>query len=73
MMQVITNLGEQRESLLRSQRRLDGTHAGLNKSNSILRRMRRNVCLNKLVLVLIIVVELGILAALIFIKFLMKK
>lgn len=70
--QVISNLGEQRESLLRSQRSLESANDGLSKSNSILRRMQRNVCLNKAILVLIIVLEVLILGAMVFIKFIRK-
>ncbi|KAG4074253.1 hypothetical protein HA402_008662 [Bradysia odoriphaga] len=71
--QVISDLGEQRESLLRSQRRLENANDGLSKSNSILRSMQRTVFYNKLILVLIILLEALILGGLIFIKFFKKK
>lgn len=66
--EVISELGEQRESLLRSQRRLEHAHDDLSKSNAILRAMKRNVFYNKLTLILIIVLELFCLAGLLFVK-----
>lgn len=72
LFQVISNLGEQRESLLRSQRRLQSANDGLSKSNSVLRSMRRNVLYNKLILILIIAMEIIILAGMLFLKFFHK-
>lgn len=69
---MISNLSEQRETLLRSQRRLENANDGLDKSNSVLRAMRRNVLYNKLLLVLIIVFEAFILAGLVYLKFVKK-
>ena len=68
-MQVVSELGTQRETLLRSQRRLENANDGLTKSNSILRSIRRNVFYNKLILILIIVFETLILSGLVYIKF----
>lgn len=66
--EVIGELGEQRESLLRSQRRLENANDGLRKSNVLLRAMQRNFFYNKLILILIIVMEVVILCGLLFIK-----
>lgn len=66
--EVISELDEQRESLLRSQRRLEDANADLTMSNALLRAMKRNVFYNKLILVLIIVLEACCLAGLLFIK-----
>lgn len=70
--EIVTDLNEQRESLLRSQRRLEDANDGLSKSNAILRAMRRNVVYNKLILILIILLEIFSLGGLIFIKFFRK-
>ncbi|XP_055586997.1 uncharacterized protein LOC129739543 [Uranotaenia lowii] len=67
--EVISELEVQRESLLRSQRRLESANDGLSKSSSILRAMHRNVVYNKLILILIIVMEVIILSGMIYLKF----
>lgn len=69
---VIGELGEQRETLLRSQRRLENANDGLSKSNAILNAMQRNVIYNKLILICIILLEIVILAGMLFIKFAKK-
>ncbi|XP_021693079.1 vesicle transport v-SNARE 12 [Aedes aegypti] len=66
--EVMSELEVQRESLLRSQRRLENANDGLSKSSAILRAMHRNVFYNKVVLILIIVMEALILAGLLYIK-----
>lgn len=66
--EVISELGEQRESLLRSQRRLENASDDLNKTNAILRAMKRNVFYNKLTLILIIILEVFVLGGLLFVK-----
>lgn len=66
--EVINELGEQRETLLRSKRRLDNANENLTKSRVILNAMKRNVMYNKLVLILIIICELVILGGLLFMK-----
>lgn len=71
--EIVTDLSEQRESLLRSQRRLEDANDGLSKSNAILRAMRRNVVYNKFILILIILLEIFSLGGLIFVKFFKKK
>ncbi|XP_053698418.1 uncharacterized protein LOC128745382 [Sabethes cyaneus] len=67
--EVISELEVQRESLLRSQHRLENANDGLSKSRAILRTMQRNVLYNKVILILIIVLEAFILAGLLFLKF----
>uniref|UniRef100_A0A2M4C4Z9 Putative vesicle transport through interaction with t-snares protein 1b n=1 Tax=Anopheles marajoara TaxID=58244 RepID=A0A2M4C4Z9_9DIPT len=67
--EVISELEVQRESLLRSQRRLENANEHLSKSGAILRAMKRNVLYNKLILILIIVMEVVILAGMIYLKF----
>lgn len=66
--EVISELDEQRESLLRSQRRLDEANADLTKSSVLLRAMQRNVFYNKLTLILIIILELFCLVGIIILK-----
>lgn len=68
-LQVLSDLGQQRESLLRSQRGLESTNVGLSKSQVILRAMRKNVLYNKFILILIIIFEIVILAGGIYLKF----
>ncbi|XP_053671827.1 uncharacterized protein LOC128722036 [Anopheles nili] len=67
--EVISELEVQRESLLRSQRRLENANDDLSRSGAIIRAMKRNVLYNKLILILIIVMETVILAGLIALKF----
>lgn len=66
--EVISELDEQRESLLRSQRRLDHANEELSKSGAIVRAMKRNFFYNKIALILIIVLELLCLILLIVLK-----
>ncbi|EDS29133.1 conserved hypothetical protein [Culex quinquefasciatus] len=68
--EVISELEVQRESLLRSQRRLENANDGLSKSSSIMRAMHRNVLYNKMILIMIIVMEVIILIGMIYLKFL---
>lgn len=67
--EILSELDSQRESLLRASERLDNANDGLFESNRILKMMKRNVFYNKLILVLIIVIEMFILASMIYIKF----
>lgn len=66
--EVMSELDEQRESLLRSQRRLDDANVELSKSSAILRAMKRSFFYNKLALILIIVLEVLCLISLIILK-----
>lgn len=67
--EILSELDSQRESLLRASDRLDTANDGLFESNRILKMMKRNVLYNKLILILIIVIEVFILASMIYLKF----
>lgn len=67
--EILSELDAQRESLLRTSERLENANDGLFESNKILRMMKQNVFYNKLILVLIIVLEIFILASMIYLKF----
>ncbi|XP_037944316.1 vesicle transport v-SNARE 13-like [Teleopsis dalmanni] len=66
--EVLSELSEQRESLLRSTRRLQNANDDLSKSRAIIRRIRRQFVINKIYLILIIIIEIAILIGLILIK-----
>lgn len=57
---------------MRSQRGLENTNDGLSKSRIMLRAMQKNVFYNKLVLILIILMEIVILGGAIYLKFIKK-
>ncbi|XP_017084464.2 vesicle transport through interaction with t-SNAREs homolog 1B [Drosophila eugracilis] len=67
--EVLGELGEQRESLLRTTRRLEDADQDLSKSRVIIRKLGREVLYNKIILILIIILEVGILAGLLVLKF----
>ncbi|XP_075147274.1 vesicle transport through interaction with t-SNAREs 1b [Haematobia irritans] len=67
--EVLADLGEQRESLLRSTRRIEDANEDLSKARRIIRKLQREFIYNKLLLSLIIFFELAILTGLIIIKF----
>ncbi|XP_033332800.1 vesicle transport through interaction with t-SNAREs 1b [Megalopta genalis] len=67
--EVISELSEQRERLLRAKRRLSETDEELNKTKRILNIMRRRVLMNKFVLILIILLEITILGITVYLKF----
>ncbi|XP_023019509.2 vesicle transport through interaction with t-SNAREs 1b [Leptinotarsa decemlineata] len=67
--EVISELGQQRESLLRTRDRLGDANEELDNAKSVLRKMGREVLYNKLILVLIIITEVIILVSLIYLKF----
>lgn len=67
--EVISELSAQRESLLRTKGRLTSADEQLETAKNVLRKMGRNVLYNKLILVLIIVLELCILITLSYIRF----
>ncbi|TDG49053.1 hypothetical protein AWZ03_004538 [Drosophila navojoa] len=67
--EVLGELGEQRESLLRSTRRLEDADQELSKSRIILRKLSREVIYNKIVLILIIILEVAVLIGLLILKF----
>ncbi|KAM3870815.1 vesicle transport through interaction with t-SNAREs homolog 1B [Diretmus argenteus] len=66
---IIEELGEQREQLDRTRNRLVNTGENLSRSRKILRAMSRRLMTNKLLLAVIIIMELGILGAVIYLKF----
>uniref|UniRef100_A0A3Q4M8Y8 Vesicle transport through interaction with t-SNAREs 1B n=1 Tax=Neolamprologus brichardi TaxID=32507 RepID=A0A3Q4M8Y8_NEOBR len=68
---IIEELGEQREQLDRTRNRLANTGENLSRSRKILRAMSRLVT-NKLLLGIIILMELAILGAVIYLKFFRK-
>lgn len=70
--EVLGELGTQRETLTRTRDRLMETDAEVSRSRRIIRSMSRNVLYNKILLIIIIVLELAILGALIYYKFFMK-
>ncbi|XP_016949842.1 uncharacterized protein LOC108024432 [Drosophila biarmipes] len=67
--EVLGELGEQRESLLRTTRRLEDAVQDLSKSRVIIRKLGREVLYNKIILILIILLEVGILVGLLVLKF----
>ncbi|XP_075221389.1 vesicle transport through interaction with t-SNAREs 1b [Lycorma delicatula] len=69
---VVADLDRQRETLLRAGRRLDDIDHGLSRTQSILNGMTRHVLTNKLLLILIIICECGILSSLVYLKYLRK-
>jgi len=66
---IIDELGEQRETLVRTRGKLVETDANLTKSRKILKGMARRVMTNKLILAFIIIIELAILGGLVYWKF----
>lgn len=69
---VAEELRTQRESLVRTKERLEETDQNLTTSRKIMRTMYRRVITNKLILVMIIIMEMLILGGLIYWKFIMK-
>ncbi|XP_028994706.1 vesicle transport through interaction with t-SNAREs homolog 1B [Betta splendens] len=69
---IISELGEQREQLDRTRNRLVNTGENLSRSRKILRAMSRRLMTNKLLLAVIILMELAILGAVIYLKFFRK-
>ncbi|XP_061897221.1 vesicle transport through interaction with t-SNAREs homolog 1B [Entelurus aequoreus] len=66
---IIEELGEQREQLNRSRNRLVNTGENLSRSRKILRSMSRRLMTNKLLLGVIILMELAVLGAVVYLKF----
>ncbi|XP_023210593.1 vesicle transport through interaction with t-SNAREs homolog 1B-like [Centruroides sculpturatus] len=65
---VISELDTQREALLRTRERLDATDVNMSRSRKILRSMYRRVITDKLILIVIILIELGIVGLLIYLN-----
>lgn len=70
--EIIEELGEQREQLDRTRNRLVNTGENLSRSRKILRAMSRRLVTNKLLLGVIILMELAILGAVVYLKFFRK-
>ncbi|CAG12315.1 unnamed protein product [Tetraodon nigroviridis] len=66
---IIEELGEQREQLDRTRGRLVNTGENLSRSRKILRSISRRLVTNKLLLAVIILMELAILGAVVYLKF----
>lgn len=69
---IVEVLGGQREQLERTKDRLINTSENLSKSRKILRSISRKIATNKLLLSIIIILELAILAGLVYYKFFRK-
>ncbi|GFO27430.1 vesicle transport through interaction with t-snares homolog 1b-like [Plakobranchus ocellatus] len=67
--EIIDELGQQRETILRTRDRLEETDVNLGRSRGILKSMARRMATDKLILALIILVELAILGGLTYWKF----
>lgn len=71
--EIIDELGDQRESLIRTRDKLKDVDEGLSKSKRILNSMAIRIATNKLILLSIILVELAIIAAVVYIRFFKDK
>jgi vesicle transport through interaction with t-SNAREs protein 1 len=71
--EVVSELSAQRETLLRSRQRLADTDEELSRTSVLLRKMKLHVFTNKIILIIIILLEVGILAAVCYIRFFKKK
>ena len=69
---IVSDLGLQRESLERSRARLQETNAELSRGRRILVRLKISTIYNKIVLIFIIIIELCIIAALVYWKWFSK-
>ena len=67
--EIITDLGTQREALERTRARLGEAGEDLSRSRKVLRRMYTNVVSNKIILIVIILIEIGILAGVVYWKY----
>jgi len=70
--EVVSELSAQRETLLRSRQRLTDTDQELSQTNILLRKMKLHVFTNKIILIVIILLEICILAAVCYIRFFRK-
>jgi len=70
--EVISELGEQRESLVRTRDRLDGTNEDLRRTRVILRSINRRLLTNKCMLIFIIILEILILLGVVYFRFIRK-
>jgi len=67
--EIIQDLGSQREALERTRARLVESDLELSRSRRILRKMYTNVISNKVILIVIILIEIGILAGVLYWKY----
>ena len=67
--EVLGELGTQRETLTRARDRLQNTGEELNRSKRIIRAIKFNVLYNKILLIMIIILEIVVLGGLIYWKF----
>ncbi|XP_066143412.1 vesicle transport through interaction with t-SNAREs homolog 1B [Euwallacea fornicatus] len=67
--EVVNELGEQRETLLHTRDRLEEANSQLDNAKSLITKMGRNVLYNKIILIVIILLETIILGALSYIRF----
>lgn len=67
--EVVAELGGQRETLLRAKTRLTETDQELDISKRTMRMINKRVLTNKIVLIMIILLEIGIIALTVYLKF----
>ena len=67
--EIIGDLGAQRETLERTRARLIESDLELGRSRRILKKMYLNVFSNKIILIVIIIIEIAILAGVIYYKY----
>lgn len=67
--EVISDLNDQRETLLRTRNRLTNADDELSRSRYILKRMGHNILYNKIILILIIILEACILTSVVYLKY----
>ncbi|XP_052770210.1 vesicle transport through interaction with t-SNAREs homolog 1B-like [Mya arenaria] len=70
--EIIDELGRQREVLTRTRGRLHDTDDNLGKSRKILKTMAMRVMTNKMILIVVILLELGILGLIVYFRFIRK-
>lgn len=69
---IVDDLGVQRETLERSRARLQDTNAELSRGRRILTRLKIATVYNKIILIAIIITEILIIGALVYIKFIKR-
>merc|ERR1712183_8744 len=67
--EIINDLGTQREALERTRTRLIESDLELGRSRRIIKKMYLNVFSNKIILIVIILIEIGILCGIIYWRF----
>merc|ERR1711916_35899 len=70
--EILSDLGTQRETLLRARDRLDDTDENLGRGNRILKGMARRAITNKVVMITIIIVLLGLIGLTAYMRFFRK-